>query len=103
MLVGITPQGKYHVLIAYADQTKVSTMVEWHYDAHDYVGDNPVRYEMEAGFMPDLLLDEFRKYGEKVGYQIPIVGDTRKQPDKLARIEALQPLFERGYIIFNEL
>ena len=49
MLVGITPQGKYHVLKAYADQTKVSTMVEWHYDAHDYVGDNPVRYEMEAG------------------------------------------------------
>ena len=38
MLVGITPQGKYHVLKAYADQTKVSTMVEWHYDAHDYVG-----------------------------------------------------------------
>ena len=103
MLVGITPQGKYHVLKAYADQTKVSTMVEWHYDAHDYVGDNPVRYEMEAGFMQDLLLDEFRKYGEKVGYQIPIVGDTRKKPDKFARIEALQPLFERGDIIFNEL
>lgn len=103
MLVGITPQGKYHVLKAYADQTKVSTMVEWHYDAHDYVGDNPVRYEMEAGFMQDLLLDEFRKYGEKVEYQIPIVGDTRKKPDKFARIEALQPLFERGDIIFNEL
>ena len=49
------------------------------------------------------LLDEFRKYGEKVGYQIPIVGDTRKKPDKFARIEALQPLFERGDIIFNEL
>lgn len=91
------------MLKAYADQTKVSTMVEWHYDAHDYVGDNPVRYEMEAGFMQDLLLDEFRKYGEKVGYQIPIVGDTRKKPDKFARIEALQPLFERGDIIFNEL
>lgn len=103
MLVGITPKGQYHVLKAYADQTKVSTMVGWHYDAHDYVGDNPIRYEMEAGFMQDLLLDEFRKFGERVGYQIPIVGDTRKKPDKFARIEALQPLFERGDIILNEL
>lgn len=103
MLIGLTPKGQYHLLKAYADQTKVSTMVEWHYEIHDYVGDNPIRYEMEAGFMQDLLLDEFRKYGEKVGYQIPIVGDTRKKPDKFARIEALQPLFERGDIIFNEL
>lgn len=102
MLVGITPQGKYHVLKAYADQTKVSTMVGWHYDIHDYIGDNPTRYMMEANFMQDLLLDEFRKYGEQVGYQIPIVGDKRSKPDKFARIEAMQPMFERGDVIFNE-
>lgn len=102
VLVGITPQGKYHVLKAYADQTKVSTMVEWHYDAHDFAGNGSVRYFMEANFMQDMLMDEFRKVGEKVGYQIPIVGDTRKKPDKFARIETLQPLFERGDVIFNE-
>ncbi|MFR4236760.1 MAG: hypothetical protein ACLT1W_11340 [Alistipes onderdonkii] len=28
--------------------------------------------------------------------------EIRKKPDKFARIEALQPLFERGDIIFNE-
>lgn len=52
--------------------------------------------------MQDLLMDEFRKEGEKVGFQIPIVGDGRKKPDKFARIEAMQPLFERGDILFNE-
>ena len=102
LLVGITPKGKYHVLKAYADQTKVSRMVEWHYEIHDYVGDSSARYTMEANFMQDLLLDEFRKYGEKVGYQIPIVGDKRKKDDKFTRIENMQPLFERGDVIFNE-
>lgn len=102
LLVGITPKGQYHVLKAYADQTKVSTMVEWHYAIHDYVGENSARYTMEANFMQDLLLDEFRKYGEKVGYQIPIVGDKRKKSDKFTRIENMQPLFERGDVIFNE-
>ena len=77
-------------------------MVEWHYEIHDYVGDSTARYTMEANFMQDLLLDEFRKYGEKVGYQIPIVGDKRKKDDKFSRIENMQPLFERGDVIFNE-
>lgn len=102
LLVGITPKGKYHVLKAYADQTKVSRMVEWHYEIHDYIGDSSARYTMEANFMQDLLLDEFRKYGEKVGYQIPIVGDKRKKDDKFSRIENMQPLFERGDVILNE-
>ncbi len=102
LLIGITRTGQYHVLKAYADQTKVSTMVRWHYEVHDFVGDNPVRYTMESNFMQDLLMDEFRKEGEKVGFQIPIVGDGRKKPDKFARIEAMQPLFERGDILFNE-
>ena len=51
LLVGITPKGKYHVLKAYADQTKVSRMVEWHYEIHDYIGDSSARYTMEANFM----------------------------------------------------
>ena len=34
--------------------------------------------------------------------QIPIIGDSRKKPDKFARIEAMQPLFQRGEVVFNE-
>lgn len=102
VLVGITKEGAFHVIKAYADQTKVYDMVEWHYLIHDYVGDNPVRYYMESNFIQDLLMDEFKKAGVDMGFQIPITGDGRKKPDKFARIEAMQPLFQRGEVVFNE-
>ena len=52
--------------------------------------------------MQDLMLDEFTKIGNELGLHIPIRGDARKKPDKFARIEAMQPLFERGLVMFNE-
>ena len=91
VLVGLTKSGKYHVLRAFGDQTKVSVMVGWHYEIRDFVGDTPIKYYMEANFMQDMLLDEFRRVGEEVGVQIPITGDTRNKPDKFGRIEAMQP------------
>lgn len=103
VLVGKTPQGQYHVLKAYVDQTSVSQMVSWHYDIMRYVdGRVPVLYYMESNFLQDLLLDEFNKAGKAIGQHIPIRGDDRKKPDKFARIESMQPLFERGLIIFNQ-
>lgn len=102
-LVGKTPEGKYHVLKAYADQTSVSQMVRWHYEVENWVdGRVPVMYYMESNFLQDLLLDEFRTVGNNAGHQIPIRGDSRSKPQKEARIEAMQPLFERGDIILNE-
>lgn len=103
MLVGKTREGTFHVLKAYADQTSVSNMVAWHYEIDAYVaGRVPVLYYMESNFIQDLMLDEFKKVGEATGHQIPIRGDARKKPDKFSRIEAMQPLFERGLIILNE-
>jgi len=103
MLVGKTRDGYYHILKAFADQTSVSSMVQWHYDINSWIdGRVPVMYFMESNFIQDLLLDEFRKVGDAVGHQIPIRGDARKKPDKFSRIEAMQPLFERGLIIMNE-
>lgn len=103
VLVGKTPDGVFHVLKAFAEQTSVTNMIAWHYDIMDYVdGRVPVMYYMEANFIQDLMLDEFANVGKSVGYHIPITGDKRKKPDKFARIEALQPLFERGLVMFNE-
>lgn len=103
MLVGKTPEGHYHILKAYADQCSVTTMVDWHYQIADWVaGRVPVMYWIEANFIQDMLLDEFRKAGNAKGIHIPIRGDKRSKPDKFARIEAMQPLFERGLIFFNE-
>ncbi|WP_455633352.1 phage terminase large subunit [Parabacteroides sp.] len=103
MLVGKTREGAYHLLKAYADQTSVSNMVAWHYEIDGYIaGRVPVMYYMESNFIQDLMLDEFKKVGDAVGHQIPIRGDARKKPDKFSRIEAMQPLFERGLIVLNE-
>lgn len=102
LLVGITKEGDFHVIKAFADQTSVSKMIEWHYDLYDLVGDTPCRFMMEANFIQDTILDSFRKTGIQFGRQLPLVGDMRAKPDKFGRIEALQPWFERGEVIFNE-
>jgi predicted phage terminase large subunit-like protein len=103
MLAGKSPDGHFHLLRAYAAQCSVSEMVGWHYDVMQWVGGCvPVVYFMEANFMQDLMLDEFRKVGDALGLHVPIVGDRRSKGDKFARIEAMQPLFERGLVMFNE-
>lgn len=102
VLVGITNDGYFHVLKVFAAQTTVAEMVRWHYEIMKYVGSANCRYMIEANFMQDLLLDEFRKEGEQCGRHIPIIGDKRSKGDKFARIENLQPLYERGLIVINE-
>lgn len=103
MLMGKTRSGEYHLLKAFADQTSVSNMVQWHYDIYNWVnGRVPVLYFMESNFLQDLLLDEFTKVGKLTGHHVPIRGDARKKPDKFSRIEAMQPLFERKLILINE-
>jgi predicted phage terminase large subunit-like protein len=103
MLVGKAPDGAYHLIKAYAAQDSVTAMVAWHYEIERYIDQKvPVLYFMEANFLQDLVLDAFRKTGDSLGHHVPIRGDARKKPDKWARIEALQPLFERGLIVINE-
>lgn len=107
MLVGKTKEGYYHVLKAYAGQCSVAEMVAWHYDIEAWIarkkGRKPPRYYMEANFIQDLLLKEFKDEGiARGGRQIPITPDKRKKPDKYSRIETMQPLFERGFVLFNE-
>lgn len=102
MLVGKTTDGYYHVLRAYAAQTTVKNMVGWHYDIEQMIAkDKHVRYWMESNLIQDLLIDEFSKEGAIRGHQIAITKDKRKKPDKFSRIESMQPLFERGFVVFN--
>lgn len=103
MLVGKTKSGEYHLLKAFADQTSVSNMIEWHYAIDNYInGRVPVYYYMESNMLQELILEEFRKQGEIRGHIIPVKGDSRQKPDKFARIEAMQPLFEQHIVIFNQ-
>lgn len=93
----------YH-LRAFVRQSSVAEMVRWCYDLYEWTREQgiAVRWYMEANFMQDTILDEFRREGELRDYQLPITGDKRKKPDKFQRVEAISPLWERGFVVYDE-
>ncbi len=92
-----------HLIDCYVRQDTVAGMVRWLYNFHESLPEDvAVTYYMEANFMQDIILDEFEREGDLRGYQLPIMPDRRKKPDKLQRIEAISPLWERGLVYYNE-
>lgn len=92
-----------HLIDCYVRQDTVSGMVRWLYNLFESIPENvAVRFFMEANFMQDIILDEFTTEGNLRGYQLPILPDKRKKPEKIQRIEAISPLWERGFIYYNE-
>lgn len=92
-----------HHLFAFVRQCSVGEMVRWFYDLHERMPEGVIcNYFIEANFLQDILLDEFDAEGRLRGYQLPIQADKRKKPDKFARIEAVSPLWERGFVKYNE-
>jgi predicted phage terminase large subunit-like protein len=103
VVVGMNNSGEFHIIKAYVEQETVSAMVNWHYEIfNEYLGKIPVHFYMEGNLLQDLLFREFYTEGEKRGLQIPILSDKTNKGDKFTRIEALQPLFEKGFVFFNE-
>lgn len=91
-----------HHLFAFVRQCSVSEMVRWFYDLHERLGQGVLcDYYIEANFLQDIILDEFETEGKLRGYQLPIRADKRKKPEKFARIEAVSPLWERGFVFYN--
>lgn len=92
-----------HLIDCYVRQDTVSGMVRWLYDLYERTRDTvSVQFFMEANFMQDVILDEFVTEGNIRGYQLPIMPDKRKKPEKIQRIEAVSPLWERGFVFYNE-
>lgn len=92
-----------HLIDCYVRQDTVGGMVRWLYNFHESLPENvAVSYYMEANFMQDTILDEFTAEGDIRGYQLPITADKRKKPEKIARIESVSPLWERGFVFYNE-
>ena len=92
-----------HLIDCYVRQDTVSGMVRWLYNLYESLPENvSVRFFMEANFMQDIILDEFTTEGNLRGYQLPILPDKRKKPEKIQRIEAISPLWERGFVFYNE-
>lgn len=91
-----------HQIAAFVRQCSVAEMVRWFYDLHQSIPEGAAcYYYIEANFLQDIMLDEFTREGRARGYQLPIRGDKRKKPDKFARIEAISPLWERGFVYYN--
>jgi hypothetical protein len=92
-----------HNIKNFVRQGSTTEMVRWFYDLHESMPEGAIcDYYMEANFMQDVILDEFTTEGNLRGYQLPIRADKRKKPDKFQRIESISPLWERGFIWYNE-
>jgi len=85
-------------------QCSIAEMVRWLYDLYEELTAAGVvcNYYIEANFLQDIILDEFATEGNLRGYQLPIRADKRKKPDKFQRIESISPLWERGFVWYNE-
>jgi len=102
-LWGKTRDNRLFHLRAFVRKASVAEMVRWCYDLYEWSNDEgiAVRFLMEASFMQDIILDDFTLEGNLRGYQLPITGDTRKKPDKFQRVEAISPLWERGFVFYD--
>ena len=90
-------------LRAFVRKASVAELVRWCYDLYEWSLEQniPIRFMMEASFMQDIILDDFTIEGNLRGYQLPITGDKRKKPDKFQRVEAISPLWERGFVFYD--
>ena len=90
-------------LRAFVRKASVAELVRWCYDLYEWSLEQniSIRFMMEASFMQDIILDDFTIEGTQRGYQLPITGDKRKKPDKFQRVEAISPLWERGFVFYD--
>ncbi len=100
----------YDIIKAFTRQCSIGVAVKWIYDQYEIFkpldGTQEVECQiwMEAIFMQEMLLDEFTAEGLQPtrNYQVNIRGDYRSKPEKKSRIENISPLWERGFVWYNE-
>lgn len=96
---------EFHLIDCFVRQCSVSTMVRWTYDCFEkYFVDSggTIQFWIEANFIQDQLLDDYYQEGILRNYQLPIMGDDRKKPEKMTRIVSMQPYYERGFVVYNK-
>lgn len=93
---------EYHVLKVFVDRVSIRQMFEWLYQINEMVGEKAkVFHYMESNFIQDLMWGELENLAKDKGFMLPVMQDNRSKPDKFQRIEALEPLFQRGLFKFN--
>lgn len=106
-LVGILDHTLY-VITGYLDHVTNADFVDWYYYIHDFVRNrNQVYCYIENNKLQDPFYDQvfkplFIKARDRFRKNINISPDTRRKPDKFARIEGnLEPLSRQGRLILN--
>lgn len=95
-------QGEFHIIKCFLDKVTTAQMIDWFYRIMDIVGNCKCYYLIEEVFMQDAIKKEISAAGRN-GRTIPIIGDTRKKPDKYTRIETvLEPLHRNGLFYLNK-
>ena len=83
----------------------MAILASWCYDLREeFEKKHPtviIQYYMEGGFIQTDLLDYFAEEGNVRGYQLPILTDPRKKPQKEARIESMIPPYQRGWVTYE--
>jgi len=93
---------KLYNIDAFVKQTTITEAVRWLYDFYESLPEGvAVNYYMEEVFLQDMFYEDFEAEARIRGYFLPISGDKRQKPDKFMRIQAIAPLWERGYVIYN--
>jgi hypothetical protein len=106
----------YYVVYGFQDEPpkyKITNdrFVGWFYDIREWAtrnGAKLISYFIENNSLQDPYYQQifkpfFRKKGAEVGSVIPISGDNRDKPDKIARIsDNLEPVNRMGLLILNE-
>ena len=100
--------GKFYIYKGYLEQTNNATFVQWLYDLRNYVNDKTQVYNfiennsLQDPFYEQVFKPLFHEFGKTQGI-LSITPDSRKKPDKFARIEGnLEPLNRQGLLILNE-
>lgn len=103
VLVGLH-NGEFHIHKVFCGQASIEEMIEWGYAIDDFVKlhHGAYQFKMEEVFLQSLLYDHFAAAGKRKNRNLPVSGDTRKKPDKDARIEGISGYFERGMVFFSE-
>lgn len=101
-------EGRYYIYTGFLDKVSNAVFVGWFYGIKDYVGQKTqCYYQIENNTLQDPFYEQvfkplFHEMGQTKGH-IPIAPDTRKKPEKFARIEGnLEPTNRNGQLIFNE-
>ena len=95
---------EYHVLWVRCRQTNTSDMIDWQFEALDFVNDKSALYLfIEWPWIDDTIKREIKKANKRHNRTLNLKADERTKPEKFFRIESnLEPLNTNGKLIFAD-